>query len=156
MIRIFHNEKFMEWGFRTPGAEEVLRRYSSLQEMEFIAVVRTDDLDEAYRLTNNIDKSWTLNPEIIWSAEPGHFRSTSVGDLMIRGKDVFLVDNVGFRNILEEIKMKDVDDYISKNGIDQTLSWVKTIANVTGNESGMFGVMFPELIPYLEAKKGGK
>lgn len=34
----------------------------------------------AFRMTNHIDSDWTENPSVV--AEPGHHRSTSVGDVL--------------------------------------------------------------------------
>lgn len=68
------------------------------QEM---AVVDTTDLDRAYELTNNINRSWTENDGL--TAFRKEARSTSIGDIMVLvdGTTVktFVVDSVGFKEL---------------------------------------------------------
>ena len=52
-----------------------------------VAIVAADDVDQVFRLTNNIDWPWIENPEILWS-ETAYgtrtpLRSTSVGDIIV-------------------------------------------------------------------------
>ena len=49
---------------------------------KLVAKVETDDLDEAYRLTNHIDRSWQENPQVDCDLAAKH-RSTDTGDLMV-------------------------------------------------------------------------
>ena len=54
-----------------------------------VATVECDGLDDAYRLTNHIDKDWTLNRGIL--SCNATCRSTSVGDVVVE------VDGKAFR-----------------------------------------------------------
>ena len=55
------------------------------QEFTLVAKVDTDDLEEAYRLTNTINCSWWENEGV--EAIITKTRSTSVGDVMLDHKD---------------------------------------------------------------------
>lgn len=65
---------------------------------EFVAKVEGDDSDEAFRLTNHIDRDWTENPGV--QAAPGRHRSTSVGDVLVMpdGRHLYIAA-VGFKEI---------------------------------------------------------
>lgn len=60
-----------------------------------VAEVDTDDLEEAFALTNHKEKSWTKNPQV--QAEPGSHRSTSVGDVLELRSDRFRIEPFGFK-----------------------------------------------------------
>ena len=67
------------------------------------ALVATDDLDEAYRLTNNIDWDWTKNSGVECRTDTP--RSTSWGDLMLQNGTWYVVDMVGMRELTpKEVK----------------------------------------------------
>jgi len=72
-------------------------------DYDYVADVIAPDIDEVFHLTNNIDRSWTRNPEV--SATKTEFRSTSCGDVVVdeNGK-AFLCASVGW----EEIKKEEV------------------------------------------------
>jgi hypothetical protein len=67
-----------------------------------VAEVDGEDLEEAFRLTNHIDRSWTTNREVR-TIGLGPFRSTSVGDLMqveCEGQfSTHLVASIGFDDL---------------------------------------------------------
>ena len=64
---------------------------------DFVAEVDTDSMDVAYEKTNNIEESWVNNDGVyVNEAFKGGARSTSVGDLLICGRDMFIVDHFGF------------------------------------------------------------
>lgn len=63
-----------------------------------VAVVDTDDLEEAFRLTNSIDCPWQENSGVDSMLESA--RSTSVGDVMVDDNDkVWLVAGMGFTEV---------------------------------------------------------
>ena len=68
---------------------------------ERVAVVECSDVDDAFRATNHIDRSWTENPEVV-SLIGNRHRSTSVGDVVEElrpdGKK-FLCASVGWKEI---------------------------------------------------------
>jgi len=72
------------------------------EDFNLIAKVDTDDLEEAYMLTNHIDHDWTGNKKIKMFT-PDSFkgnRSTSVGDVMILNRtQMFEVATAGFNDI---------------------------------------------------------
>jgi hypothetical protein len=63
-----------------------------------VAVVATDDCDTAFSLTNHIDRSWTENPGVTMHTACG-VRSTSVGDVLVKNGQAWLVSNIGFTAI---------------------------------------------------------
>lgn len=74
-------------------------KYSSMW-YEKVATVETDDLETAFACTNNITHLWVQNHNVV--AEPslsGSFRSTSVGDILVRGEELFVVAPMGFTKL---------------------------------------------------------
>lgn len=68
---------------------------------EKVAEVEATNLDDAYQLTNNIDSDWTTNAGV--RAEPGRFRSTSVGDVIVDGEGrAWRCEPVGWAEISKE------------------------------------------------------
>lgn len=67
-----------------------------------VAEVKTADLEVAFEKTNHIDKAWQENTEVTSFTEKA--RSTSVGDICIKGDEVFVVSGVGFEQIPSKIK----------------------------------------------------
>ena len=86
MIRVYHNPKsnFMQ-----------ANRSNPLHSGHFFGfiLVHTNDLEEAYMLTNHIDTPWHKNPKVTCIRES---RSTSVGDFMERDGEWFVVAPMGF------------------------------------------------------------
>jgi len=63
-----------------------------------VAEVECENLEEVFRVTNHIDRSWTENPEVKWHAE--QVRSTSVGDIVVDEKNnIFSCENIGWVQI---------------------------------------------------------
>lgn len=64
-----------------------------------VAQINSEDLEEALELTTNIDCPWTTRGDARVTAV-GHDmfrqRSTSVGDVMVRGETAHMVARVGF------------------------------------------------------------
>lgn len=83
--------------------KEVVRNAAKWDQVglvyEVVAEVEGDDLDDAFQLTNHIDRPWNFNSGV---TEVGlkKKRSTSVGDLMhtSNGK-TYMVDKVGFTEV---------------------------------------------------------
>ena len=70
-------------------------------DYKLVAMVDTDNLDEAYALTNSIGDGWWNNEKVEsdYTDEAGK-RSTSVGDLIITDKNEFhVVGAFGFINV---------------------------------------------------------
>jgi hypothetical protein len=69
-----------------------------------VAVVEADNLGDTFRITNNIEESWTHNPEVreLLVQRP---RSTSVGDVVVSNDEdkVFLCACMGW----DEINVKE-------------------------------------------------
>lgn len=63
-----------------------------------VADVDTDSLEDAFALTNHIDRPWSENGRVE-PAGDGKWRSTSVGDLLRVDGQVFSVSPVGFSEV---------------------------------------------------------
>lgn len=93
MIKVLQNKDFINTTF----TEELVA--ANLQE---VAVVDTNELEEAFILTQNIDSSWTFLPQI--KTDLKECRSTSAGDVLIKDEEYFLICLTGFKKI-------DIKDY---------------------------------------------
>jgi hypothetical protein len=94
MIEVYHNSEFLLCSIGVT-LEALKKGY-----FEFVATVETDDLEEAYRDTNSIDKPWHLNANVKVIRREN--RSTSVGDLFVRNKIYYIVNSLGFRELTQE------------------------------------------------------
>jgi hypothetical protein len=65
---------------------------------QLVALVEAPSLAEVYRLTNHIDRDWRENV-LVRNMSLNPPRSTSVGDVIVQGDQVWLVDRVDFRRI---------------------------------------------------------
>jgi hypothetical protein len=66
-----------------------------------VADVDLDDLEDAFRLTNHIHSVWNENTDAHVEPQPGPQRSTSVGDIIERDGEFFLVAPFGFETITQ-------------------------------------------------------
>ena len=89
-------------GFSKRLADQVAEAWK-LGEYHEAADVATDSLDWAYHQTNNISHVWNLNDDV--EALTDQFKSTSVGDVMLKDGKFYVVAPVGF----EEIDLVDID-----------------------------------------------
>lgn len=87
--------------FRHPEAEDV-RDLAEKGIYHKVAEVKTNDLVEALKYTSHVDKRWEENNQVIVFTQKA--RSTSVGDLCIKGEEVFVVNSGGFEKLPSEIK----------------------------------------------------
>jgi hypothetical protein len=99
MLYVYHNAHFLDYHFKNSSLKNAL--------VSLVAVVDAADLEEAYRLTNNIDTPWHDNPGVkVMDKEAT--RSTSVGDLIVEGPAGDLscrhhvVESCGFRELERE------------------------------------------------------
>jgi len=100
MITVYHNPKFSDLSFNKDIGNAVK---AHLDLLEQVAEVEVDDLNKAYRLTNNIESSWTKNLHVTpvedESVLTHGFRSTSVGDCMEKDGQLFVVAPCGFEEV---------------------------------------------------------
>lgn len=99
MIAIYHNDAL----FRPNGAalDATQPEYRPvLSDLRLVALVDTDDLDEAYTSTNTIEQYWWLNSTVTRIFKQAGSRSTSCGDVAVM-KDgrVFLCAMDGWAEI---------------------------------------------------------
>lgn len=64
-----------------------------------VAEVNTDDLEQAFVLSNSIDLPWFENKEVKILGGASGYRSTSVGDVLDHNGVKYIVDSCGFTKI---------------------------------------------------------
>lgn len=89
MIKVLHNSDFI-LAHLHPAEEQ----FHLLSNMILVALVDTDDLEDAYRLTNHTGIDWWDQPNVIALVKS---RSTSVGDVLIDAEgQAHRVEAMGF------------------------------------------------------------
>lgn len=98
MILVYHSESMeaMRYGIDI-NADALLKNLDEGSGYDLVAEVESDDLDDAYRLTNHITRSWTENEGV--TAKKEKVRSTSVGDLLIARDGIYVVAPCGFDKV---------------------------------------------------------
>lgn len=86
-------------GFRSDASQaDACRELFHLGLYKLAATVDATQIEDAWGLTNHIERDWTLNPEC--QAQPGGQRSSSVGDLFEDASGAFhLCASIGFKPI---------------------------------------------------------
>jgi hypothetical protein len=102
MLQVFHNDRFIEYILNPESLHGATMRR--------VALVETDDPQEAYHRTNNIDHNWIENSKV----QPTGIdpirgaRSTSVGDMIVEGtpgdpgSKHLVVEPLGFRELTRD------------------------------------------------------
>jgi len=96
MVTVYHNPNFLSCSFLE--GEELVESVLA-QKLSKVADVHTDDLNIAFRQTNTIDDCWWHNSDVV--AVVAHARSTSVGDVLEKDGQAFVVAFCGFEPIPE-------------------------------------------------------
>ena len=99
MITVYHNKRFTDLAMAsyTSDIGEKFKELECQHSLEKVAEVQTDDLDDAFRDTNHIDRAWYENDNVKVIKES---RSTSVGDVMELGGKRFIVASLGFKELI--------------------------------------------------------
>ena len=95
MMRVYHAS------VGTFGQSSVCPMPNWPDDYEFVAKVDGDLLEDAFVLTNHIEKSWTEN-DGVEEIGPGPHRSTSVGDVVVNSQGAFLCRGNGWQEISKE------------------------------------------------------
>jgi len=93
MITVFHNKKFLDFMFLNDKIKEAAKNLTDT-DLEKVAEVDTDSLEEAYRFTNHLEIPWQKNFKV--SAFSLNARSTSVGDILIKDNHKYVIAMFGF------------------------------------------------------------
>jgi len=104
MIKVLHNKNFLNFALCF-DEKELLEKITNMPmtDLTEVAHVDTDNLDEAFRLTNHIDSDWSTNEKVATIAKS---RSTSVGDILQLNGQFWMVANIGFVKIPARKKTK--------------------------------------------------
>lgn len=109
MIIVYHNEDFIN--YQIEHLEQTGERRIIEARVTPVAIVESDSMDDAYRLTNTIDEAWDKNEGVRALGRVGQsgkiivsgLRSTSVGDiLMTSDGEFYIVESAGFRKLNDE------------------------------------------------------
>lgn len=94
MIKVYHQNNYKE-GMKFYSKQTLDKVAMSLYSL--VATVNTNDLDEAFELTNHLDKNWSENDKV--DAVSSSVRSTMVGDLMEIDEEFYIVLALGFKKL---------------------------------------------------------
>lgn len=92
MLKVYHNRNFLDRAMDTSDI--------SGDECVLAAEVDTDDLQEGFIQTNTFMHPWTENRNVRPTGQSR--RSTSVGDVLVQGSKMFVVESCGFRETAAE------------------------------------------------------
>ena len=99
MIRVYHNVRFLD----RPSWQWSCQAFPMPVDLYEVAEVATNNLEEAYHLTQNIDQPWIINDGVGAKAkDDGSYRhrSTSCGDIMMREDgSAYIVSSCGFQRV---------------------------------------------------------
>lgn len=117
-VKVYHHTSDIGWTYCF--SESNLHRLSETNpsafilnmEYEIVAEFKNIDssnsitnvLNNIYERTNHIDTNWTRvdDPSMIVTNHDGYNRSTSVGDLIRVGDELYIVESSGFRLLGEK------------------------------------------------------
>ncbi len=84
MIKVYHNPEFLNYSSSKSSID--------MNQLIHVATLDVSSLEDAYIATQNTDEPW----------QPETFaRSTSVGDVMEKDQQFYVVDNCGFEPLKE-------------------------------------------------------
>lgn len=89
MSKIFHAKK-PDFGLKK-------HEFYNLDDYNLVGLTNLTNLDEIFKLTNNIDCNWTENKLI--ESKKKNIRSTSVGDIILLDDKVYLCEMVGWKEL---------------------------------------------------------
>ena len=97
MIAVYHQRRAHEFALMwEPGEGNA----PFPKHYELVALVDTNDLEEAWELTNHVDSDWTKGDKVL--VDNDGERSSMVGDVFERNGWFGVVDMAGFSNFDDE------------------------------------------------------
>ncbi len=107
LLREAASDTIEVWHVTNPRFSEKINASDFPKNYTLVAHAHTNDLENAYQLTNSIDSNWIHNAWVEPTAavkSKGGCRSTSVGDVMVRGDGKkFVVSNMGMKPLSESV-----------------------------------------------------
>ena len=89
MIKILHNPDFLKYD----------GDHYSIDDLNYVADIFVDNLNDAFSYSQNVDDSWVDN-EIVIPLVKGNLRSTSVGDVLEdETGQLWVVERNGFEKL---------------------------------------------------------
>ena len=100
-IWVLHAVK-SQFGFST--SDQAARSLVARLQFDFPVDTEVERvLEKAFEKSNSIDSHWFENPEVVCTfADKEFVRSTSVGDVLITYDRVFIVEAIGFREVVKK------------------------------------------------------
>lgn len=109
MIEVWHfNSNRADAGMLLLGDVEATKQAWAERGYTKVAEVQSDDLETAFRWTNNVDTSWSREPAPIvtvtaelpiYQGQRYGLRSSSMGDVFVRDGKAYYVAMIGFAAI---------------------------------------------------------
>jgi len=105
-IKIYHNKNFSKAHFDSNSFPVSMKKAVLLgrylygikkEDLELIAEIDTDDLEQGFALSQNVTDSWVLDSRV--KAFKNEARSTFVGDVLEKDNTFYLVDYLGFTEV---------------------------------------------------------
>lgn len=100
MIMIFHaNQNLFRdsscFGLGSLFTEADALKAFDANQYDFVGLAKTVDLDTAFQLSNHINHNWADNENVSvpYGVKP---RSSSVGDIFVTNRQIFIVARAGF------------------------------------------------------------
>jgi len=94
MIVVYHNSEYLQY-LSNPSIESL-----KVGHFEKVADVETDDLEMAFDLTHDTRHPWHINTNV--KAVRRFNRSSSIGDLLEKDKNFFVITSDGFYQLSPE------------------------------------------------------
>ena len=94
IVHIHHNKNshgFLPW-------HPTIRK----SDLEVVAIIRCDSLEDAYIRTQNIDSNWVYHPDVISVDNIKACRSCMIGDVFFAEGDYHLISDIGFKKLQDE------------------------------------------------------
>lgn len=102
IIRNNLDEKTKELYFSATGFADksAIKELLNTNMYRKVAEINTNDLEEAYKLSNSIDDYWGNNPEVTLFNEKN--KSSSIGDIFVQDNKAYVVATMGFEKLSTE------------------------------------------------------
>ena len=95
MFRVDKSILFRFLASTKPNHELIDIEREFVNDFEYVADVESNNMDDAYRLTNSIEFYWGDNEEV--EEHGSRHRSTSVGDILVCEDGIYAVAMSGFK-----------------------------------------------------------
>ena len=102
-MRVYYIEPKRKRDYNEYDIESTIEKFNK-GYFDLVADTCANTLDEAYQMTQNLEKSWTKNKYVVsYATDVAHTRSSMVGDIICKGdginKEFYVVAGCGFKRL---------------------------------------------------------